>query len=227
MNLSIRASPKRIILLSIVTTLIFYLLYLAQSTLRTAPAHHVHNAAYTYTPQWVHGTLNKILPVPQLSPPTIFDGILSSTPMEWWEVPQPSNDTHDDAVVLLHVFSTPQPHSRQRRDLIRQHSTLKWIPEGYRHLVEVKFVVGYHDPDSFDEQAEKEERELEEEMTVHGDIIRLEGLVHGDNMNNGKTWEWIRWVVKESTRRGQWVFKCDDDVSDFSSLISYKSTDEN
>jgi hypothetical protein len=77
------------------------------------------------------------------------------------------------------------------------------------HQVEIKFILGYPSVDT----DEREEEEIKRETAEHGDIIRLEGLVRGDNINEGKTWEWLRWVGGRTDKRARWVFKCDDDVS--------------
>jgi hypothetical protein len=50
-----------------------------------------------------------------------------------------------------------------------------------------------------------EEREMIVEQREFGDLIRLEGLHHGENMNQGKTIEWMRWVGREGGRESQWV----------------------
>jgi len=57
-----------------------------------------------------------------------------------------------------------------------------------------------------------EEERIEEETKRYGDVVRLEGLAGGENMNQGKSWEWIRWAGKRE-QESLWTLKCDDDVS--------------
>ena len=185
------------------------------------PAHHLHNGALHYTPTWSHGIVGTIFPNPAgpLDPPTIFDELQLAPPLDSWPTPQLDSTSNGPALLLLHVFSTSTTKSRERRKLIRNHSVLEHLDVRYRHLVEMKFVLGFPDPGKMqngDEEALgvlEEEKAIKLEMEKHGDIVRLSGLVNGDNMNNGKTWEWIRWVGNHSPRTAQWVFKCDDDVS--------------
>jgi hypothetical protein len=114
------------------------------------------------------------------------------------------------ALLMLHIFSMPNESSRRRRTLIRQFHPINSVPEEYRHLVEIKFVLGHnevHDDMSSEEKdkLEMEEREMIVEQREFGDLIRLEGLHHGENMNQGKTIEWMRWVGREGGREAQWV----------------------
>jgi hypothetical protein len=105
----------------------------------------------------------------------------------------------EPALLMLHIFSMPTSSSRRRRALIRDLHPLNSIPERYSHLVEIKFVLGrneVHD-DMRPEEKERldmEEREMVVEQREFGDLIRLEGLHGGENMNQGKTIEWMRWV---------------------------------
>jgi hypothetical protein len=108
---------------------------------------------------------------------------------------------------MLHIFSTSSSKSRARRQLIRQYSPLSTTIKD--HQVEIKFILGYSSVDN----SEREKEEIKRETVEHGDIVRLEDLVRGDNINEGKTWEWLRWVGRRTDRRARWVFKCDDDVS--------------
>lgn len=123
------------------------------------------------------------------------------------------------ALLMLHVFSMPTPAARARRQIIRDHSPLLGIAEEYRHLVDFKFVLGYPKEECRDRVnevvcpgVEEEERAIREEER-YGDILRLDGLKGGENMDQGKTWEWIR-HIGNGPREAQWVMKCDDDVSD-------------
>lgn len=126
---------------------------------------------------------------------------------------RPPNTTSGDmgpALLMLHVFSMPGESSRRRRDLIRQYSPLLSVPEEYRHLIDFKFVLGRWErtnamSDSEWEAIVEEERETQPEQARHGDMVRLEGLKHGENMNEGKTLEWLRWVGRPGGREAQWV----------------------
>lgn len=116
----------------------------------------------------------------------------------------------EPALLMLHIFSMPTSSSRRRRALIRQLHPINSIPLEYRYLVEIKFVLGHHEvhDDMSDEEKEKieiEEREMIVEQREFGDLIRLEGLHGGENMNQGKTIEWMRWVGREGGRESQWV----------------------
>ena len=80
----------------------------------------------------------------------------------------------------------------------------------YRHLVEIKFVIGFNEikEDTSSEARkwfEKEEMEMELEEREFGDLIRLKGLKGGENMNQGKTLGWMRWVGREGGRESEWV----------------------
>ena len=117
------------------------------------------------------------------------------------------------AFFALYIFSTASPSGRKRRNLIRSLSPLNTIPEAYKHLMDLKFVIGHPDPaKTYTSEMRVEERATRDEMAMYGDIVRLEGLLEGDNMNKGKSIEWLRWVGRQG-RPAHWVFKCDDDVS--------------
>lgn len=175
--------------------------------------------------------------------PATFDELISAPALDTWRTPVVSPHPGGTSLLLLHVFSTISPESRVRRALIRRLGLLRHVHERYRHLVEINFVLGYPDPEKmavvaygdaaaefhgdgdddgpgepnrpFDGRAAmREEAEIEREMQEHGDIIRLKGLLHGENVDHGKSWELIRWVGRHSPRAAQWVFKCEDDVSD-------------
>lgn len=125
-------------------------------------------------------------------------------------------DIETPAWVMLHIFSMPTKEARRRRDLIRRYHPLQAVPEGYRHLVELKFVLGRAPPrgnETDDEWVWEDDEALQREEETHGDLLRLEGLKGGENMNEGKSWEWVRHVGREGARPAWWVLKCDDDVS--------------
>jgi len=114
------------------------------------------------------------------------------------------------AFLMLHIFSMPNEASRTRRALIRKYHPINSVPLAYRHLVEIKFVIGFNEikEDTSSEARkwfEKEEMEMELEEREFGDLIRLKGLKGGENMNQGKTLGWMRWVGREGGRESQWV----------------------
>jgi hypothetical protein len=208
------------------------------------PMHHLHNGAMRYTPDWSHGLVSIIFPSPEqkeLEAPYLFDGILQAPwpggyPLPELKLPQTlsQNRLENDAsnfsrplssystdptsepaaFLMLHIFSTPRSQSRHKRQFIRHHSPLASVPLSHRHLVEIKFVIGYPDPNEpMTPEIEHEEEEITRENEQYGDVIRLKGLYKGENMNNGKSWEWLRWVGRPGGRQAWWVLKCDDDVS--------------
>lgn len=142
--------------------------------------------------------------VPELSPP-VFQRPGDGEPQQ--------GQLTSPALVKLHVFSTAFPGARAKRDLIRRLSPLLNIPVPYRHLVELRFVLG-HAEDGDGGVDEAAEAMLAEEQNEHGDLIRLH-IAHGENMNEGKTLDWIRAVGtgQDGGREAWWLFKVDDDVS--------------
>jgi hypothetical protein len=122
----------------------------------------------------------------------------------------PSQLEEVPALLMLHVFSMPDASSRRRRSMIRTHNPDLSVPAEYRHLVEIKFVLGHSEvregmSDEEKEGIKREEKKIELEQAVFGDLIRLDNLKHGENMNEGKTLEWIRWVGRPGGREAQWV----------------------
>lgn len=120
------------------------------------------------------------------------------------------NETNETpAWVMIHIFSTPSHGSRLRREAIRAHHPLHTVPEAYRHLFEFKFILGRYPIDGKSkveiQEIEEEERRIRIEQERNGDIIRLDGLKDGENMDEGKTWEWIRWAGRDGGREAQWV----------------------
>jgi len=144
-------------------------------------------------------------PIPNLRPQNKEEEVLT-----WNGNGFDRKNAQEPAVLMLHIFSMPTSSSRRRRALIRDYHPLNSVPEEYRHLVEIKFVLGHsevHDdmrPEE-KERLEMEEREMIVEQREFGDLIRLKGLHGGVNMNQGKTIEWMRWVGKEGGRESQWV----------------------
>ncbi|KAL7418343.1 hypothetical protein Q5752_006801 [Cryptotrichosporon argae] len=116
------------------------------------------------------------------------------------------------SLVKLHVFSTVSETARSKRALIRRLSPLLAVPDEYRHLVEIKFVLGhaYRADWSVDDAMEAA---LEQEQAEYGDLLRL-SLVHGENLREGKILDWIHAVGagQDGGRDSWWLFKVDDDT---------------
>jgi hypothetical protein len=177
--------------------------------------------------QWTPGRMHSIWNTPDQSRvrwttkcPPVVPGVHAAKWAGGWETPRlykPSGSDVGPALLMLHIFSIPSTSSRHRRELIRSHHPLAALPAEYRHLVDFKFVIGYPRDECRANMtmcpgvAEEEEAIAKEGK--HGDLLRLEGLKNGENMDEGKTWEWIRHIGREGAREAQWVFKCDDDVS--------------
>lgn len=108
--------------------------------------------------------------------------------------------------VALYIFSTPTAASRARRNLIRKYDPLDTLPTHLRSLVRIRFVVGYANPDkaTLSPEDQLDVRAMEDEAKTYDDMVRLEGLVNGENMNRGKSWEWAVWAGQEG-REAQWV----------------------
>ena len=142
--------------------------------------------------------------------PTLWDELLSAPALDTWRTPVLSAHPGGTALLLLHVFSTISPESRERRALIRRLGLLRHVHERYRHLVEIDFVLGYPDPEKVavvaygdaaaaypeggtqgepnrpldGRAAMREEAAIEREMQEHGDIVRLKGLLYGENVDH-------------------------------------------
>lgn len=150
-------------------------------------------------------------PLVDWDPPTFVPELLAAPPMTSWETPQLEDG---NALLFLHIFSTRSPKSRNRRNLIRQFSPLDILPQYRRNLVEVNFILGRPNQQAQDDsEVVQEEGEIRREIEMYNDIVELDALLGGDNMDEGKSWEWLRWVGTQQGRQAQWVFKCDDDVS--------------
>ncbi|KAK4685573.1 hypothetical protein P7C73_g4576, partial [Tremellales sp. Uapishka_1] len=115
-------------------------------------------------------------------------------------------------ILKLHIISTVSTESRQKRHLIRRLSPLFTIPSPYRHLIELKFVLGhaYRADGSVDDAVEAA---LAEEQDSYGDLLRL-NLTHGENLRGGKILDWIRAVGTglDGGREAWWLVKADDDA---------------
>lgn len=175
--------------------------------------HTIKNAAYHYLPTYLYPLAEMILgrPSPKYPPPRIHQELLAAPPLESWPTPSLGDGS---AFLFLHIFSTSSESSRKRRTLIRQHSPLEVIPEEYRSLIEIKFILGRPTTvELADPVVGEEEKEIEMEMKEYGDIVRLNGLFNGENKHNGKSYAWAQWVGSQGGRQAQWVFKCDDSGS--------------
>jgi hypothetical protein len=120
------------------------------------------------------------------------------------------------AIIKFHVFSTAvSEKSYVKRQLIRRLSPMYQIPPEYRHLVDIKFVMGYNYLDTWGPPLnETMESKIREEEREYGDILRLPGLWRGENLRDGKILQWIRDVGEGKDGRDAWyLFKVDDDVS--------------
>jgi len=121
---------------------------------------------------------------------------------------QPKSYT-SPALLMLHIFSTPSTASRLRRQAIRSHHPIFTIRPEYRHLIEVKFVLGRYPVGNMSRselhERKEEEMRIEREDETYGDLIRLERLKNGENMNNGKSLEWVRWIGREGAREANWL----------------------
>lgn len=164
--------------------------------------------------------------------PNVIPGVLASKWAGSWDTPRLrkpvvySNGTIDTgpALLAMHIFSMPNAKGRAKRKLIREHNPLDAISDEYRHLVDFKFVIGYPRPECRNRVNEvlcpgvqAEEAAIREEQQ-YGDLLRVEGLKNGENMDEGKTWMWLRQLGRQE-REAQWVMKCDDDVSAAFALI--------
>jgi hypothetical protein len=184
------------------------------------------NLIIGHSPRWAHGYIENHVPetIYHLNPPPTSQALLDAPWAGTWSTPtlvspscdglssfdpnNPSDANGNDvpALMIIHIFSSAFPKSRTKRDTIRSVDLLQSIPPEYRHLIEMKFVLGR----SEDEEWEKQ---LDIEAAEYGDLVRLDNLFDGENMDHGKSARWIRYVGREGGRKAWWVFKCDDDVS--------------
>lgn len=141
-------------------------------------------------------------PLPVLTPPVYRAGSSAITA-----------NLISPAIVKIHIFSVPSEKAASKRRFIRSVSPHLNMPAEYRHLVEIKFVMGYFLKEGKpDLEAEKV---LEAEQKEHGDLIRLPGMYNGENLREGKILTWMRAIGlhEDGGRDAWWLFKCDDDVS--------------
>lgn len=224
--ITLRLARPRLALSCLTFLLLILSAVLYISTLPKPAAHTFKNGAYRYAPTWSHSLVGDLMghPPADFPPPTIFDELLAAPPLDSWNIPSLQDGS---TLLTLHVFSTGTKKSRERREFIRSHSPLNLLPPELRRWVEMKFILGRPDPEKVEEkEVVEEEIEIEKESERWGDVVRLEGLRGGDNMNQGKSWEWAKFVGKrrEGQREAQWYLKCDDDVS--SSSLAARNGDE-
>ncbi|ODN96292.1 hypothetical protein I350_08310 [Cryptococcus amylolentus CBS 6273] len=211
-------------LLGALTFLFAPVVYSVHSFLRiynNFPRHQQYNLLLANSPAWAHPLVDALKGLPEtkgMPPPNTVHGLRKGRSMEEYSAPRLSlpvegldGELTSPAVLMLHIFATPSPASRKRRELIRSIDYFSAIPPPYRHLVEIKFIIGRYSPGHalYDEN---ESREIEAEQKREKDLFILEDLEAGDDMNRGKTWEWLRQVGKEGGREAWWVMKCDDDT---------------
>ena len=173
----------------------------------------------------IHPALAYIIPTGRWGsspdyPPKFFPEINSAPWMGTFSPPAltrptyDANGTHTSPVILkLQVFSTVHAKAWEKRRQLRKFSPLFNLPPAYRHLVEIKFVLGHAFREDWSVDTELEVL-LEEEQKLHGDLIRL-NLVHGENLREGKILDWIIAAGQgtDGGRPGWYLFKMDDDVS--------------
>ncbi|KAK4689399.1 hypothetical protein P7C73_g702, partial [Tremellales sp. Uapishka_1] len=191
--------------LPLLILLVLVPIFLFSEVVRSIPYVYRHNYLLAKTPLWAHVYMRKlnIVETFTLARPQALDSLLQAKYMGDWHI-----RSSPSPILKLHIFSEATTEARSRRSLIRQYSPLLSIPRGYRHLVEMRFVIDHpfvSDPTSKTEQ--EEEWEVNEETMRYGDIVRLEGAKDRD-----KTLDWIRYVGREEGTEAWWVMKCSDDT---------------
>ena len=143
-------------LFSLLIILQIYLSYqfILVPKLKQIPNNHSYNLVQGFLPHSLRPLGTKLVPIPDgagpLGVPTLYPELLNATWMGEWPIPKLISSKHgvingkeqlvSPALLMLHIFSTITPASRERRQLIRENSPLFTIPQEYRHLVELKFV---------------------------------------------------------------------------------------
>lgn len=132
-----------------------------------------------------------------------------SFPVPELRAPTPEDSLAPPAFLMLHVFSMINTTRRHRRELIRAHHPGLSVPLAYRHLVDFRFVLGRPELEDMTREQKRafaiEMGAMKKEQEQYRDLILLEGLRHGENMNDGKTLAWVRWVGRQGGREAQWV----------------------
>lgn len=124
-------------------------------------------------------------------------------------------------IAKLHVYSDAlRESSFEKRKMIRKYSPLLSLPVQFRHLIEVKFVIGTNiireeGHKDFGEINKEFEEMLDEEQRMYGDLFRIPNLKNGENLRDGKILDWIHAVGNglDGGRESWFLFKVDDDVS--------------
>lgn len=208
-----RRSPMARIALAVFISFAFISLYLYHrfniwlDLVYTYRDRHMFYVISKYAPKWYSEQLIKELfptdEFPHKFPPVI-PALMDAPWIGSWDVPKlqvpPSTAASKQAssqhgigpyhpttpaFLMLHIFSSPTRKGAARRAFIRERHPLFSIPKGYRHLVEVKFVIGFTSEDRDDSWQKQDEVEREQE--THGDLLQIPGLKNGENMNEGKT----------------------------------------
>lgn len=143
---------------------------------------------------------------PERSSQPAVPELLAAPWMGTWPIPHLTSPRRENgtlvspAWVMIHVFSTPSAEGAETRAYLRSMSPLLNVPPDFRHLIEVKFVMGYIIGENW-----LQREALDREQAKHGDLLFLTGLHDGENMNNGKTIQWIQYLGTQSVREAQWV----------------------
>lgn len=182
LEVRLHSSGQSAIALLTLLILLLIVTHLLRNSIRPIPSHHIYNGALSYTPRSVHWLVGLIRPLDNLPcPPKFFKALLAPPPLESW-VRTPLSDTRDSPRLLsLHIFSISSPSSRRRRYRIRRLSLIARIQPKYRHVVEIKFILGYPPAVQRDnDDVIAEEKEIQEEMKEYDDIVRLNHLFGGE-----------------------------------------------
>jgi hypothetical protein len=105
----------------------------------------------------------------------------------------------DVPLVFVGVFSTAAAY--KRRNLLRLYEKPKKA-KVHGRLVEFRFIIGQPG-------REKDRQLLHKEMESHDDIVLLD---EKENINEGKTYAFFRWLAQRPGPKPQFAFKVDDDV---------------
>ena len=141
----LRLTRPRILVIVFVLTLLFLGIYLFYKQIKSIPLHHHYNPALHYTPRIVHPLVVRLTNpgIGELTAPTIFHELTDAPSLNSWTTLPLLPNAASPKSLSPHVFSTSSVSSRERRALIRRFSPLALLGPAARHLVEVKFIVGY------------------------------------------------------------------------------------
>lgn len=135
------------------------------------------------------------------APPQLLQHLLVSDPPTSFAPP----GLEARPFLALYVFSTCNVAGYMRRELIRRRSPLLRLPERYRSLVQLRFVLGR--PTGETNLFWTLPDDIRAEQDEHGDLLLLD-----EDLDGGRSVAWM-----QSVGRGdpvQWVFKSNEDVSD-------------